>query len=114
MADKIKYPFGAADAVVLEDAASVDLEITNQLTLVTVDTMSQAITVNATAGDTLEEGAEVIFAIDQGATGQNLVLGTGFEGTGITGVANDKDTLVCRYIGGVFRVISNIKTVDAA
>lgn len=115
---RIKYPFG--EATVINDLQDLDTlapaAIWNNLTIIKVPALGQNATLNLTLDSELEDGALLKIDMNQGATGRNLTLGTGFVGSGITGVANDKDTIEAVYdsVEAAFRVSSNFKSVDAA
>jgi hypothetical protein len=76
----------------------------------------QHATLNVSISKELPDGSILEVNMDQGATPRNLIFGTGIVGSGITGVANDKDTALLTYnkSAGKFRVVSVHKTVDAA
>jgi hypothetical protein len=76
--------------------------------------LTGATTINLTADADIQVGATLTIDVVQGATGYNLVLGTGIVGADLTGVANDRDVLVLKYTGTEWVLLSNTKVIDAA
>lgn len=77
--------------------------------------LTGATTINLAADADLQVGATLTVEVVQGGTGRNVVLGTGITGDDLTGVANDVDVLVFKYVStGAWVCISNYKTVNAA
>ena len=114
---RIQYPDGAVTRLAPADAAAITTEaIWNRKTVIDMPAAGQHTTLNLTIDAELEDGAELVVNMDQGATPYNLVPGTNIVGDGITGVANDKDTILLQYkkTAGTFRVVSVFKTEDAA
>lgn len=112
--EKILWPFGEADVLSPAYAASVAIEIDNNMTIIVAPALTGAIEFDLSAHAELRPGAIVVINVDQGATGRDVTFGSEVVGAGITGVANDKDTVTLQWTGSKFRVISNIKIVDAA
>jgi len=104
------------DDVTTTDAPATTLAYTHNDSEVLILTgLTGATTLNLTAGAYLPEGAELTVSVAQGATPQNLVLGTGITGDDLAGVANDVDVLVIKYLGAdAWTLVSNTKIVDAA
>lgn len=113
---RILWPAGAPDHQTPDYAATIELAIYDNLTIVDMPTLTGAPTVNLTADAELRNGAQVIINVDQDGTGRNVTWGSSVEGDDLSGVANDKDTVVMVYnkTAGNFRIVSNHKTVDAA
>ncbi|MEQ8547629.1 MAG: hypothetical protein RIC03_06950 [Cyclobacteriaceae bacterium] len=113
----IKYPFGAATRLAPSFAANLHLAIWNNLTLVVV-AVTAAMQIDLTIDPETEDGAELVIRVEQDATGRAVTLGDGFAANdlGITGVANDIDTITAKYNAttGLFEVVSITKVVDAA
>ena len=77
--------------------------------------LTAATTANFTAGSDLPIGALITIHVVQGATPYNFVAGTGATGLGITGVANDEDVAVFKYVAkDTWVQVSTEKVVDAA
>lgn len=100
----VRYPFGAADAKSVEDAATSTIDIVDLFTIVdNANGLSQAVTALSIDNDQgLPAGATIMFDLLQGATGRNVTFG----GAGntivapvLTGVANDRDVLVLVWNG---------------
>lgn len=112
--EKIIWPFGPADVLTPEYAAEMNINIDNNRTIVQLPSLTGAPTLDLVPHAELKVGAEVFIEADQGATARNVTFGTNIEGDGITGVANDKESVHLVYNGAKFRVISVTKIVDAA
>ena len=97
----IKNPFGVSEVVELEDAATIDLTITNTKTLLKrAGGISQAMTINLTADRELLDRSQVIidieqsedeFDVDFGTDGNTIVAPT------LTGSWNDRDVIILEY-----------------
>jgi hypothetical protein len=107
----LQWPDGPLDRQAPASAAAVELAVWNKKTVVDYSP-AVATAMTAVPSAELNDGAELIINVDQDATGRSITLGAGFEGTGITGNANDKDSIICSYdkAAGVFRVLSVYKT----
>lgn len=116
----VKFPFGDAKQVTITDAATSTITIEDAFTIVSADTLSQAVTaLSLTAGDGLNVGSIVRFDVLQGATGRNITFGSAGDtivGAVLTGVANDRDTLDLVWNGTDFAASTAAwnKIVDAA
>jgi ribosomal protein L9 len=102
MGKLIKYPFGEATVSALADAATMNVTIQNSKTILKATAgFGQAVTgLSLTAHDELEDGAEVIVDIKQGATGRNVTFGSvgnAIVAPALTGVALDRDVIRLRY-----------------
>jgi hypothetical protein len=113
----IMWPFGSESPSRLApaSAANVELAIRDRLTIVDY-APAAATTMTLDIDAETPDGALLVINVDQGGTGRNVTLSTGFVGDSLTGVANDKDTILAIYnkAAGTFRVVSKYKTVDAA
>jgi hypothetical protein len=103
----IKWPFGAAD---------VTVTVYNNKTVLKLNTLTGNKTLNLDIDTELQIGAELIIEVTQGATGRDVVLGTGFQANAadLTGVSLDVDVMKFVYDGTSFVKISQTKVVDAA
>lgn len=107
MADQINFPIGAAH-VPTQPGTTGDLAYTigNALTIIILTGLTGAISgVDLTLNSELPIGARLILKVVQGATGRNVVLGTGFETSDndtLTGEANDTDILEFIFDGTAF------------
>lgn len=114
----ILWPFGdaAPNRVAPAYAATIEVEVFDRLTIIDMPTLTGAPTLDLDIDAETPDGALLVINVDQGATGRNVTLGTGFVGDDLVGVANDKDTIIAQYSSsdGTFRVISIYKTVNAA
>jgi hypothetical protein len=81
----ISYPFGEMDVQSKAFAASLDIDVDNQKTLVEVGELTGAITLVAKPNPELRPGAELIIKLKSDATARAATLSTGFAGTTISG-----------------------------
>lgn len=111
------WPYGktAPDRQALAIDGNKTISVFDRLTVVD-GTITAAATLVLSISAETPDGALLVLNLDQDATGRNITLGTGFVGNGVTGVANDKDTVLAIYnkSAGTFRVVSQYKTIDAA
>ncbi|KAB2918692.1 MAG: hypothetical protein F9K23_00720 [Bacteroidetes bacterium] len=78
----LKWPFAAADVQAsVADAATVEVTVTNQMTIVPVDTMAQDTTVDLSVDSGVEAGAMLLIKAGSDGTARALVQGTGFSYT---------------------------------
>jgi hypothetical protein len=103
MADKVKYPFGAADTLSLSATGTQALTIDNQMTVVdgvtTVATGNR--TINLTVNSLVKTGARMFLKLKTTGT-ETTIFGTGMSGATITGVAGKTKTVECVYDGTNF------------
>ena len=96
-------------------AAGQTITVSNQLDVIKLTGLTANTTLNFVAGSLLENGAKVVLDVVQGATGRNIIFGTGAKGPTLTGVNLDRDTIELVYDGTEFIATSNwTKIVDAA
>lgn len=112
--DKPIFPFGQADVLTPAYAATIALTINNNMTIVKLSGLNGAVALNLAADAELREGAIVVVEATQGATGRNVTFGGSAKAAGITGVANDRDTVTLVFDGSEFIGIGAQKIVDAA
>jgi len=86
MSQEISYPFGEMDVQNIDYAASIEIAVKNQKTLVVVGQMTGALTLTAKPVADLRKGAELIVALASDATARAVTLSTGIKGTSIAGV----------------------------
>jgi len=99
----ISYPFGPMDVQSIDFAASIDLEIVNQKTLVEIGEMTGALTLTAAAtSKELYPGAELIIKLQSDTTARDVTLSTGFSGTTIAGVISKTKYATFVYDGTNF------------
>lgn len=113
------WPFGDANPTFLapDDAAAIELEIFDRLTYAKLTDPAAAVTITLDISEETPDGSLLIIDVEQAGTGRNITLSsTYFVGTGITGVADDRDVLICFYNKtlGKFIVIARTKIIDAA
>ncbi len=110
-----KFPFGAMTTLnpVADEDDLFTCEITNMKTRIVIPELAGDSEITLTAGADLEEGAEVIIDVaDNGAN--DLAMGDNIVAPGLTGVADDRDTITLTYLGGQFVGGAWAKVVDAA
>lgn len=74
-ANKILYPFGAADSITVDaSVASHDITVENRKTLLSL-APTQDTTINFTADEELPVGSEVELLVDTGGTAFTLTIG---------------------------------------
>jgi hypothetical protein len=117
---EVKFPFGAAQLVELEDAATVTVDIVNTKTILrALAGFAQAVSLRLAASKDLMIGSEVIIDIKQNATGRNVTLADNestIDGPNLVGVASDRDVLCLIWNGTSFvaKTASWEKIFDAA
>lgn len=114
----IQWPYAAADYQ-LANASTGTLTpvISSSKTILKYTAPAGALTLNLDIDDNVKAGDELTIYVDQGATGRNVTLGTGFdsEAPDLTGVANDSDVINLVFDGTAFLAKSTwLKVVDAA
>lgn len=115
----IRYPFGDANVVVIEDEATSTIEIAGKTIVNGPAALAQNVTISLTAANEIAIGTEVFFDVKQAATGRNLAWGTAGDtivAPGLTGVALDRDVLTLIWDGTAFvaKAAAWAKIVDAA
>lgn len=108
----VRYPMGPATKLAPAHAAVHNITIDNT-TFLKLTGLAAAITINLAADAGLEPGTEVHIDVVQGATGRNVTPGTGMVAMPLTGVANDRDTLLLKWNGTEFIGGAWAKVVDA-
>jgi hypothetical protein len=98
----ISYPFGEMDVQSKDYAASVELAISNQKTLVIVALLTGAVTLVATPSTDLKKGAELIVKLQSDGTARAATLSTGFTGTSIAGTISKSKYAYFLYDGTNF------------
>lgn len=84
------------------NAATVDVTIRTQVSVVPLATLAVASTINLLPSSDLEAGAIVVLHAPVGATARNLTLGTNCEAGVVTGVSNTTKKAVLLYDGETF------------
>jgi hypothetical protein len=98
----INYPFGEMDVQSVDAAATIELEVENQKTLVNVSEMAAAATINVTASPELKAGAELFIKLKSDGTARAVTLGTGFTGTSVAGTISKTKIASFVYDGSKF------------
>lgn len=113
MADKVKYPFGAADTLSLSATGAQALTIDNQMTVIdgvtTVATGNR--TINLTINSLVKTGARIFLKLKTTGT-ETTVFGTGMSGATITGVGGKTKTVECVYDGTNFVMAGTAIQID--
>lgn len=113
----VRYPFGPADVQSLTGTGTKAIAVSDALTVLNLTALTGAVTINLTFNEVLPVGSRMIVHAVQGATGQDVVLGTGFAASAadLTGVANDEDIIELYYNGtSMINFAAWQKIVDAA
>jgi len=105
----ISYPFGEMDVQSPAYAATIDVAVSNQKTLVNVGQLTGALTLNVAADKELKKGAELVVLLQSDGTARATTLGTGFKGVAIAGVINKTKVAYFVYDGTNFVNISVIQ-----
>jgi hypothetical protein len=98
----ISYPFGEMDVQAPAYAATIDLAVVNQKTLVNVAQLTGAVTINAVADAGLRKGAELIISTQSDGTARAVTLGTGFKGVAISGTISKTKVATFVFDGSLF------------
>ena len=109
----VKYPFGPATKLAPDHSAAHSITIDNMLTFISLSGMTANATVALVPAEGLEEGAEVVIDVTQGATGRNITPSTNCVAPALTGVTNDRDTITLKWNGTAFVGGAWAKVVDA-
>lgn len=91
-----RFPFGPPDLKSFTGGpSSISLDITDGRTIVDVDTVSQALSIdlNSLAADLGEGDAEVIIILRADSTGRTVSFGTGIVQTDVSQSANGIDVV---------------------
>lgn len=103
MADKVRYPFGAADALSLTATGAQALSIDNQMTVVdgvTTEATGNR-TINLTVNSLVKAGARIFCKLKTNGT-ETTAFGTTMSGATITGVAGKTKCVEFVYDGTNF------------
>lgn len=98
----LRYPFAAADVQTVADAATVEVEVTNSMTIVNLDEMAQNVTLNLDILEDLPAGAQLFVKAKSDATARSLTPGTGMTGTAISGTISKTKYISFVYDGSTF------------
>lgn len=93
---KVKWPFGAADVVAPDYAATVAVTITNTKTLLTIGQLTGACTLNITPSAEQAVGDELHVRVSADGTNRVITWGTGMSGNAHTNTASK--TFVHRFV----------------
>lgn len=112
-----KFPFGLPDTQAIVGTGTKAVTVFDHLTILELSSLTGAITLNLTFGQTYAKGARMTILVTQDTTGRNITLGTGFAASAgdLTGVASDTDIIELYYNGTAMVNFSDWeKIVDAA
>lgn len=110
--DKIKYPFGAAETQTLAYAATQEVTIWNQLTILVFAILTGDTTLNLTIDSQVTKGAEILVIVPATNNADDLTLGTGIDAPVIVGVATKTKTQKFTYDGTKFVANGAIVQID--
>ncbi len=103
----ISYPFGEMDVQQKASAATIDIVVENQKTLVEVAQLGVAPTLTVVANSDVRKGAELIIKLQSDGTARTATLSTGFIGAAIAGVISKTKYNYFIYNGTSFILISS-------
>jgi hypothetical protein len=98
----LMWPFGEADVQNIADAATMAVTINNRFTIVNIDEMAQAGTLDLTINGDLPAGAILLVKAKSDGTARTLTFGTGMTGTSVAGVISKTKYITCMYDGSKF------------
>lgn len=102
----IKWPFGAADSQTITTAATIEIPVTNNRTIVKLSAaMAAAMTINLAIDDEVEAGADLFIEAGSDGTARAITFGTGMEGASLSGTISKANVIHAVYDGEVFQVV---------
>jgi len=111
MADKLMWPVGDADKIQVASTATINASVSNRLTILEIDTLTTAGTLNITIDPQVPIGSTLVIKVPCGSPARDLTLGTGLTGTVVTGVANKTKYVTALYDGVTF-VVQSVNQVN--
>ena len=99
--NEVPFPMVEAQSEVAA-AAAIDIAANVQVSVVPLQELTEAATLNVTPADDLGAGAILILHVPCGATAYDLTLGDGCETGTVTGVQNTTKKAVLVYDGTTF------------
>lgn len=102
MAQTISYPFGDADLQQPAYAATLEVTITNQVTILDPAILTGNMTINLTINQGIKAGALILCELTTTAT-EVTTFGTGFSSPTLTGVAGKTKCMMFMYDGTSFK-----------
>ena len=105
----VKAPFGDADVQSLAYAATVDVKVTNQVTIVNVAQMTGALALTATIDADVKPGAVMIVKLQSDGTARACTPGAGFTSTAISGVISKTKYAQFMYDGSTFVNLGSVQ-----
>lgn len=100
--DKVLWPFGKADVLTPDYAATIAVTIENRLTVINLSLTNPA-TLNLTIDSEIEDGALLQLNVLAQDNADDLTLGTAIDGPNIVGVTTKTKSQGFILSGGVFR-----------
>lgn len=85
---KVKWPFGAADNVTKDYAATIALSIENTKTICTVSQLTGAATLNVTPSAEQAAGDSLLVKTSADGTNRTITWGTSMSGVAVSNTAN--------------------------
>jgi hypothetical protein len=107
----IRYPFGEAEVLTPDSAATIAITVSNPKTIVKID-LGHAATVNVTPDPELEVGAELVFVLKSDGTARNVTYGTNITGPVTTGTIDKTKLATFIYDGTAFLASAAIIQID--
>src|SRR5690606_36635832 len=105
-------PFGAADVQSVSAAATVELKVSNNKTIVDMGEMSAAMTLDLDIDAELQAGAELHIKAKSDGTARDITFGAGFDAPVLAGVINKTKVQSFVYDGTAFLPIGAALQID--
>lgn len=102
MAKRVKYPFGKADSLSADYAATIEVAVENQESVLTIGQLTGAATLNLDVDAEMAPGANLLIKTSVDGTNRVLTHGTGLTGAATTLTANKTYALSYKFDGSTF------------
>lgn len=99
---QISYPVGNADVQALAFAATQNVTIKNEMTVLDFAILTGDTTLNLTITPGIRNGAKLLLKVPATNNADDLTLGTAIDGPAIVGVATKTKTQAFTLYNGVF------------
>lgn len=109
---KINYPVGNADVQALAYAATQNIVISNEMTILAFAILTGDTTLNLTITPGIRNGARLLLIVPATNSADDVALGTGIDGPAIVGVATKTKTQAFTLYNGVFYPDGAVVQID--
>lgn len=109
---QISYPTGAADVQALAYAATQNVTIKNQMTVLDFSILTADTTLNITLTPGIRNGARLLLKVPATNNADDLTLGTGIDAPVIVGVATKTKTQEFVLYNGTFLPAGAVVQID--